>query len=339
MRIGNFYSGYTPLLRGANQGRGTLNSTISSGKRKAPAGVNTLEDLLSGHYKNSYGVEGMCVTGRKNWRKIIDVSDEMKQHVLEDVKKAYYQYNGMSGDNEAEWEAYARGLNEYYKTLKVEDRLSAAWTLNQLHLEISGIVTRSIQEKIPGWTAGQPVSHVLLDEIFADRRITSLVGEKPAGGIRWDKTGDRIVLSQGSVQQGLSSAEENRQLAKELIQAVQAAKTKAEENLEAAEPKKMQEEEQESERQSGAVAFNAAKRARQLAAASSRAQVQAVLSLLRQDLDDCKYGLENGMCDQAEVDKVKAMIQQAQRRMSEVSGNSEEEQEGGFDAFAIASLM
>ena len=94
-------------------------------RRSSAGGRNTLGDLLSGHYKNSYGVEGMCVTGRSDYKKIIPVSDEMKQHVLEDVKMAYYKYNGMSGDNEAEWDAYYRKNNEYYKTLKKEDRLSA----------------------------------------------------------------------------------------------------------------------------------------------------------------------------------------------------------------------
>ena len=180
MQIGNFYPGWMRIFGGANRGRAGLGrfsgTNMPFGGRRAPAGVNTLEDLLSGHYKNSYGVEGMCVTGRKHLQKIIGVSDEMKRHVLEDVKKAYYQYDGMSGDNEAEEEAYARRLNAYYKTLPVEDRLSACWTLNQLHLKISGMVTGAIREQIPGWEAGQPVPAALLDKIFSDTRITSLAG-------------------------------------------------------------------------------------------------------------------------------------------------------------------
>ena len=185
MRIENLYSGWIQLLAGGNRGRtGFISPGISFGGRRAPAGVNTLEDLLSGHYKNSYGVEGMCITGRENSRKIIDVSEKMKNHVLEDVKRAYYKYDGMSGDNEAEWEAYARGLNEYYKTLPVEERLSASWTLNRLHVKISGIVAGSIREQIPGWTAGQSVPSSLLDGIFEDTRITSLVNGKTAGALQ-----------------------------------------------------------------------------------------------------------------------------------------------------------
>lgn len=68
----------------------------------------------------------------------------------------------------------------------------------------------------------------------------------------------------------------------------------------------------------GRVGFNEAKRARQLAAAQTRAEVRAVLELLREDLDECKAGLEKNMCDEAEVRKVEAMIERAQERMSEL---------------------
>ena len=137
---------------------------------------NDLEEFLAGHRKNSYGVEGMDVTGRNgDWKKIIPVSQEMKEHVLNDVKNGYYKYNGMSGDNEAEWDAYYRKNNEYYKTLKREDRLSASWTLTQLHLEIGNKVSSAIKAQIPGWQAGDPVPHEMLDKIFADESITSLV--------------------------------------------------------------------------------------------------------------------------------------------------------------------
>lgn len=178
MRIENNNQGIWQLFRGLNGNRTKPNKPFgnsATSRRFRAGGRNTLEDLLSGHFKNSYGVEGMCVTGRSDYKKIIHVSDEMKQHVLEDVKKAYYKYNGMSGDNEAEWDAYYRKNNEYFKTLKKVDRLSAAWTLNQLHLGISRKVTTAIKAEVPGWTAGKPVSKEVLDEIFADESITSMV--------------------------------------------------------------------------------------------------------------------------------------------------------------------
>lgn len=182
MRIGNNNQGIWQLFSRLNGGWKNTNTNMPFGGapagRSGAGGRNTLADLLSGHYKNSYGVEGMCVTGRSDYKKIIPVSDEMKEHVLNDVKRAYYKYNGMSGENEAEWDAYYRKNNEYFKTLKREDRLSACWTLSQLHLGITRKVTEAIQAKVPGWTAGKAIPEGLLDEIFAEESITAMVSGK-----------------------------------------------------------------------------------------------------------------------------------------------------------------
>ncbi len=180
MQIGNNNQGIWQLFSRMNGGWKNTNMPFGGAlaRRSGAGGRNTLEDLLSGHYKNSYGVEGMCVTGRSDYKKIIPVSDEMKEHVLNDVKQAYYKYNGMSGDNEAEWDAYYRKNNEYFKTLKREDRLSACWTLNQLHLGISRKVTEAIQAKVPGWTAGKAIPEGLLDEIFAEENSKEMISGK-----------------------------------------------------------------------------------------------------------------------------------------------------------------
>ncbi len=95
----------------------------------------------------------------------------------------------------------------------------------------------------------------------------------------------------------------------------------------------------DSQEQKGRIGFNAAKRARQLAATKNIGQVQTVIALLNQDLSECKAGLQNDMCDEKEVQKVLAMLQQAQKRISEVSQEDGEEENQGFDAFAIASLL
>jgi len=137
--------------------------------------AKAIDDLLSGRRKNSYGVEGMRITGRTDWKRIINVSDEMKQHVFEDVKKEFYQYGGMSGDNTAETDAYYDKIHSYLKTLKGSDRSPAAWTLSRLHLDLAHAVTNAVKEKVPGWTSGQHIPSDVLDEIFADESITSMV--------------------------------------------------------------------------------------------------------------------------------------------------------------------
>lgn len=95
--------------------------------------------------------------------------------------------------------------------------------------------------------------------------------------------------------------------------------------------------EEDDKSQTGKVAVNVGKRARQIAATKTKAQVRAVLSILQNDLQEVEEGLKNGMCDQGEVDKVKALISQAQDRMGQVSDREATPDEE--NAFAMSSLM
>ena len=270
--------------------------------------VNTIEDLRSGHFKNSYGVEGMLITGSPDQKRIIDVSEEMKEYVFENVKNAYYKYNGMSGDNQAEEEAYHGRLNEYYKTLDRNDRVAACRTLGRLEQKLASAVSDSIKEKLPGWSAGQQIPKDILDEIFADEKITSMV----TGDIR------EVLGDTGGTQE--AEGDEDRREDQILI---------GQENAP----------EEDSEKRSGKVAFNQGKRARQLASAKTSAQVQMVVSLLKKDLSDCEYGVANDMCDENEVAKVRTMLLKAMQRMGEVSNLKESEAQKGGDSFLINMLM
>lgn len=93
-----------------------------------------------------------------------------------------------------------------------------------------------------------------------------------------------------------------------------------------------------SRKKGGKVAVNVGKRARQIAAAKSREQIQQVLALLREDLADCKAGLAKGWCDESEIAKVEALMNQAKARLSQVPQKSDDSQ-AGIDAFDLASLM
>ena len=85
------------------------------------------------------------------------------------------------------------------------------------------------------------------------------------------------------------------------------------------------------------VTFNAAKRARQIAAAKSAGDIKTVMGLLSVDLSQCEDGLRDGACDEAEVEKVKAMIREAERRMAELSGK--EASPGDEVAFSVSLLI
>jgi len=69
------------------------------------------------------------------------------------------------------------------------------------------------------------------------------------------------------------------------------------------------------------VTFNESKRARQLAAAQTVEDVQALLNLLQEDLNECEDGVKNNFCDEDEVKKVKKMIERAEKKLNEVKNN------------------
>lgn len=175
MRIGNNNQGIRQFL----SNKGFPFSGVKD--RSSNPNKKVIDDLLSGRRKNSYGVEGMRITGQSGWKKIIHVSDEMKQHVFEDVKKEFYKYGGMSGNNMAETDAYYDKIHSYVKTLKASDRSPATWTLSRLHLDLAHAVKKAVKAKVPNWTSGQQISSDVLDEIFADESITSIVSGKTKG--------------------------------------------------------------------------------------------------------------------------------------------------------------
>lgn len=275
--------------------------------------MNTLNDLLSGHFKNSYGVEGMDITGRSDWKRIVPVSDEMKKHVLEDVKKDFYKYGGMSGGSKSEDDAYYDKIHSYIKSANRQDRSAIGWTLSQLHLDIANEVNRAVKEKVPGWTPGQKIPSEVLDEIFASERITSIVSGKSSAAEGIMPRTDSVEIS-----------EEGR-LALEQEKAIQ--------------PASAAEDDATSENRSGGkVGINAGKLARMLAAAKTRSQVQAVMAKIQADLKECDAGKEQGMdVDEASVQAAEQLLQEAKSRM----GNAENREATPEEelASALAGLM
>ena len=63
------------------------------------------------------------------------------------------------------------------------------------------------------------------------------------------------------------------------------------------------------------VSINEDKRRRQIAAAATKGDMQAVLALLEEDLQQVEDGLKRNMCDEAEVAKAKKLLELAKERM------------------------
>ncbi len=78
------------------------------------------------------------------------------------------------------------------------------------------------------------------------------------------------------------------------------------------------------------VTFNESKRAAQLAAVKSVADIRKLMKLLQEDLEDCENGLQNNMCDEAEVEKVKKMIERVQSCMNELSATESKDNQNNL---------
>lgn len=152
-----------------------------------------------------------------------------------------------------------------------------------------------------------------------------------------------VKMSKSYLKECLTDEEKRKQLF-ENLKAADEAEAHAKENIKGYQGMTItinDKGEMEMESRGGWVSVNEGKRSRQIAAAKNPQQVQAVLALLNQDLAQVENGVRNGMSDENEVNKVKALIQRAMKRMSEVnaSQNNGEEDTEGFDAFSINMLI
>ena len=110
---------------------------------------------------------------------------------------------------------------------------------------------------------------------------------------------------------------------------------KAEEMAEAEETETASEE--ESETISGKVGVNVGKTARKIAAAKTTSHLRAVIAEIKGDMQEVKAGIEKGWCDESEMEKVNALMAQAQNRMGQVEDREATPEEENM--FAMASLM
>lgn len=160
---------------------------------------------------------------------------------------------------------------------------------------------------------------------------------------KYDAYGKGIVTISGSYLRECFKDKEKRKDLEKLLKDADYMWQHAEENIEGFQGMKIRIDKDgnmETETSGGKVAVNEGKRLRQIAAAKNPAQLRMVMSLLNGDLSDCQNGVMTGMCDENEVAKVKALIQKAQQRMSEISGaGSGSKEEEAFDSFSINMLM
>lgn len=116
-----------------------------------------------GDFINSYGISGMDSTGKGiSWHKLINVSEEHRQKMFDNVKREFIQENGISnGDTTKRSDVFAA----YQKSVKKEDRLSGTWTLGQYEGQYRAAMYAAVKATNPNWKLGQPFDASILDHV------------------------------------------------------------------------------------------------------------------------------------------------------------------------------
>ena len=108
---------------------------------------------------NPYCPEGMDITGRTDFRRIVpvdeDVANRIRALVFENMKN-----NGGMSDGEVE----SQVIKNYIMSLPPEERAAAGWTLNQISRQDAKRLGEYVHQRDPSWNWGKPVKPGILNE-------------------------------------------------------------------------------------------------------------------------------------------------------------------------------
>ncbi len=124
------------------------------------------EQVDSPRYPNPYENDPRNITN-KDYKKIVPVSDKVKQELMNDLKESFEKRGGMSGVNPKS----PMIINKYLETLPATERSSAAYTLGQFKINTADRIATFIKEKDSTWDWGKPVKPEILAEAFKSQNI------------------------------------------------------------------------------------------------------------------------------------------------------------------------
>lgn len=113
-------------------------------------------------YPGTYDNDPMNVTNRLNWKRIVPVSDKVKQDLIEVARDSMENYGGMLDEKSN----FNKVKTNYLNSLPATERPSASFTLDQIfHNEAQRLVD-FVKEKDPSWNFGKPVKTGIIAEAY-----------------------------------------------------------------------------------------------------------------------------------------------------------------------------
>lgn len=115
---------------------------------------------------------GMDITGRSDWKKIVEVSADIKEKVIQQTRKNFINGFGMIDERS---ESFNELIKKHAQTLPVDERASAMWTLTQIKTEEAQKLVDIVREHNPIWKHGEPFDSSIFDDYFSstgfDKRL------------------------------------------------------------------------------------------------------------------------------------------------------------------------
>lgn len=159
--------------------RNVMQNYNSDGDFVGPGGV-----VVPGMY---HGEDG--TVDRSTWQQLINVSDDARQKMFDNVKREFIQENGISnGDTTKRSQVF----REYQLSVKKEDRAKGTWTLQQYEGKYRSAMYAAVKAANPNWQPGQPFDPGILDSVTRESVESQLVKsgntlvKKPSSGSTLD---------------------------------------------------------------------------------------------------------------------------------------------------------
>ena len=113
-------------------------------------------------WANTNGMKGMYIGGGSDWKKIISVSDDVKQQLEDVVKKDFIATNGKAIPDGSKRNDV---IIKYLGTISADKRSPASWTLGKMAGDYASRLEALIKENNPNWKPGNAFDTSILDQL------------------------------------------------------------------------------------------------------------------------------------------------------------------------------
>ena len=156
MRIGELNkNNYAQFVRMINPN--AKNAKMTEARSKTDAGNFNPDERA-----NTNGMKGMYIGGGRDWKKIISVSDDVKQQLEDVVKRDFIATNGKAIPDGSK---HNDVIIKYLGTISADKRSSASWTLGRMVGDYASRLEALVKENNPNWKPGDAFDTSILEQL------------------------------------------------------------------------------------------------------------------------------------------------------------------------------